>query len=491
MYSEFQKSKGSQKLDVSRFRHIVGEYFKRYGYVVESNKVLRGNSGILHRIDVFAYDKNFEEIKIACRCGVQSDPVDESQVMLWAKVCEDIHAAPAYASTSAYTGSALEAARRLNFILLTYDQQSDVISKIEARKITSAEEGTKQELVEAEQILQEVTVLREQLVELFEQKPRPFKEISELINKIEQSLSEAITSYRQLLKEKEDKRMWLKLAEMYHSLVDPCYCKIELEDDLKKKHLLEKQMDEYLEESYKCLINALAKHLNEFPEPLTKLSIRSSTLKRIFSELLGINLSDFIIEMFQIALIKAYLRDHSDDVDMWLRLAGFYESLMHYKTIEELSPNPIIIRLKAKENASKCYEKALEINPERAVGHAAHFYERIGEIDKAIELYKKYCELRPDYPYPCRALAEIYERMSWRKSDPEEVAECLKEAIRYMEEHLKRVSLEGILKPSWQSLQKLGNLYHRLGKYYREKGDEDKASEYLGKALEMFRKSLE
>ena len=121
------------KVELEGLRRKVSEYFEQYGYVIKLNSKVAGLSGVLHKVDVLAVDKRFSEVRIACRCHVGTSPVDEDSILSWAKICEDIRAAPAFASTTNYTDSALKAAEKFRFILLIFDEQLDSILKVEIK----------------------------------------------------------------------------------------------------------------------------------------------------------------------------------------------------------------------------------------------------------------------------------------------------------------------------------------------------------------------
>ena len=98
-------------IDWYEFEQIIAKYFESKGYDVELNAKVHGRSGATYEIDVLAVDRNFNEIRIACQCKAWEKPVDRDHILHWSKVCEDIAAIPAFASTSGYTSSALAIAR--------------------------------------------------------------------------------------------------------------------------------------------------------------------------------------------------------------------------------------------------------------------------------------------------------------------------------------------------------------------------------------------
>ena len=153
-------------IDWYEFEQIIAKYFESRDYDVELNAKVRGRSGATYEIDVLAVDRNFNEIRIACQCKAWEKPVDRDHILHWSKVCEDIAAIPAFASTSGYTNSALAIARYFNFILLTYQDGSlirltahgEIIERIErspeeVEKVEEAERVAREFIKELKKLL--------------------------------------------------------------------------------------------------------------------------------------------------------------------------------------------------------------------------------------------------------------------------------------------------------------------------------------------------
>jgi tetratricopeptide (TPR) repeat protein len=433
-------------LDWKDFEQKVSEYFKQYGYLVKLNEKVSGSSGVFYEVDVLAYDKKFEEVKIACQCKAWNNPIDRDQILLWAKTCEDIHAIPAFASTSGYTSSALEVAKKASFILLIYDEQMNVIRKVGIKTQISLLEEPETFITRAEQILKKTNRLIEQLNELYEKELENSEEAKKLGIEIENSLNEAISLYKKALDLTKDKWLWLKLGDIYDEL--SCHF---LDFPEKKK--------EYEEEVTKCYLNALKQHLKDFPEALKKLGLMISSfeINKLGDELekwFDFSFLSDDIKKVQISLLKMYLEDYPNDVEALLKLAW------HCVDINEI------------EEAEKACEKAFKIDPNDiyTISRLSHLYEdmsnktrgdkRLYFLNKTIEILKIYCKLDPDSPSPWRRLAEIYSGKN------------LDEAIKCMEEAIKRDS-----KPSYYSWKRLGDLY-------LNKGNKEKAFECYSKALE-------
>ncbi|MEM2178217.1 MAG: restriction endonuclease [Candidatus Methanomethylicaceae archaeon] len=433
-------------LDWKDFEQKVSEYFKQYGYLVKLNEEVSGSSGVSYEIDVLAYDKKFEEVKIACQCKAWTNPVDRDQILLWAKTCEDIHAIPAFASTSGYTSSALEVAKKANFILLTYDEQMKTIRKIGIITQVSLIEEPETLIMEAEQLLRKADKMIEQLNEFYEKELENSEEAKKLHIEIKNSINEAISLYKKALDlTKDDKWLWLKLGDIYDNYIT---------------YLAElREEKEYEEEIVKCYLNSLKKHLKGFPEILKRIGsmisiYQQEKLRYELEELFDVSLLLNDVRGFQIGLLKIYLEEYPNDTEALLRLPW------HYINIDEI------------EKAEEACEKALKINPNDVyvISRLSHFYEdmankstgkkRLYFLNKTIESLKRYCEVDPENPSPWRRLAEIYS------------GKDLNEAIKYMEEAIKRDQ-----KPTWHSWKRLGDLY-------LNKGIKEKAFECYSKALE-------
>jgi len=446
------------------FEHKVAEFFKDQGYIVNLNEKVVGNSGISYEVDVLALDKNFSEIKIACQCKSQKDPVDRDQILLWAKTCEDIHAIPAFASTSGYSDSAIKIAEKLGFILLSYDEETNVIYKIGAKEkaLPLIHEETDELIFQAKQLIQKAGEIAEQLNQLYTNGIEDKEKEEKLKAEIESTFKQAISLYNEALKRKSDKYKWLELGQLmdfdYNGLILSCF--VELGEE--KERLYKKQ-------SVQCYLKALEEHLKEFPEVLKILGTGEiPTLSSFLAEesensLLNIFATDYGVKEFQIYLLRTYLQAQPNDAKVWLRLAE------HYIDIGEI------------DKAERACEKALEVDSNNIgiITRSCYIYERIirktlGErklhfINKVIELLKRRCELEPDSPRPYRKLADIYSTFSVEKDKRTRIDK----AIYYMEEALKRDK-----NPSWYSWKMLGDLYF-------EKGDKEKAFECYSKAIEI------
>jgi len=422
------------KVELEGLRRKASEYFEQCGYVTKLNSEAAGLSGVLHKVDVLAVDKRFSEVRIACRCQACTSPVDEDSILSWVKICEDIRAVPALASTTNYTDSALKAAKKFGFILLIFDEQSDSILKV----------GIKSDFLEDSRVLvyradKALNRAEELLSKLGDQFSKEESEESKKISSEVKSLCrEAESLYKKALEQKPNKDVWLKLGNLYSS-------------DL--VYYLPGNTEKYKKEAIRCYVNALKEHIKDFSVPLKKLgseTLRKFELQQEIEELFNVTFVDPLaytlfhslrfrrIEHFQISLLKMYLERYPKDVDAWLNLSKLYI------TIGRLS------------NSEKACKKALEIDPNnpRVLSRASTLYCLMAEglpqadkrrefLEKAIQLQRKCCELKPNLQVHWRNLAEIYER----KRDFDSAIKCMEEAIKRREI------------PHWSMWEKLGDLY--------------------------------
>jgi|GEM_PF-3586433 len=436
------------------FELKVYEYFRRCGYIVKLNEKLSGLSGTSYEVDVLAIDKNFEEVKIACQCKAWTNTVDRDSIILWAKVCEDIRAIPALASTSGYTDSALGAAKKMGFIILAYDAPTETVYKVGVRQGLLYVEEPEYFVTQAERKLKEAKDLEKRLNELYGKESE--NEEMKLEDTIRTFLNEVISLYKEALRLKPDKHLWLKLGDIYDS------------------HKL--YLDKTMVGTIQCYINALKEHLKEFPEILKRIgfiritdeeemNIFEDEIKKVFgySFITNEDVMDFRINM-----LKLYLEKCPEDAEAWLQLARYYAVII--KEVEE---------------ADDACEKALRIasNDLSTIIEAYVVYRELIKItsrerrkyflEKCINLLGKMCELVPEDPFPWKELAQIY--ANYLVIDDQE--KNLDEAIRCMEEYMKRGG------KSWTAWKSLGDMYFM-------RGDREKMLECYSKALEIFLKTI-
>jgi len=431
------------KVELEGLKRKTSEYFEQYGYVTKLNSKVAGRSGVLHKVDVLAVDKRFSEVRIACRCHVGTSPVDEDSIISWVKICEDIRAAPAFASTTNYTDSALKAAEKFRSILLIFDEQSDSILKVEIKPdLSDFLEDSRALVYRADKILNRAEELLNKLDELLS-KEGGSEEFEKISAEVKSLCREAESLYKKALERKPDKDVWIKLGNLYSSYL--------------ARYLLGND-EKYKEEAIRCYVNALKEHIKDFPVPLKKLGSEEHYkvyLQRSIEELFNVAFTNPLeytlfhilrfrrIEHFQISLLKMYLEKHPTDVEAWLNLAD------HYREVGSLN------------ESKKACEKALEIDPSnpRIVSRVSWRYIRMAErslrkekrhefLDKAIQLMKKCCELEPNLPSRWIDLAKAYER----KWDFDNAIKCMEEAIKRRET------------PHWSMWEKLGELYLRKNK---------------------------
>jgi len=446
------------KLELEGLKRKVSEYFEQCGYITKLNSELLGSSGFLHKVDVLAIDKRLSEVRIACKCQAGTFPVNETSLLSWVKICEDIHAVPAFASTSNYADSALKAAEKFGFILLIFDEELDSIVKVETKPVLSDFlEDSRILVYRADKALSRAKKLIRKLGDLSsEEKSEEFKKIR---SEVESLCREAESLYKKALEQKPDKETWLKLGNLYSS-----YLAEYLPEDYKK----------YEKEAIGCYVNALKEHIKDFPVLLRKLGLETFhkfELQQKIEELFNVAFTSPIeykflhtlrlrrIEHFQISLLKMYLEKHPEDVEAWLSLADHYRKVGSPRSLSE---------------SEKACEKALEIDPNNPaiISRVSKQYIYLAEsslqkdkrekfFDKAIQLLKKCCELEPNRPIRWIDLAEAYER----KGSFDEARKYLEKAIKISET------------PYWSALKKLGDL-HFL------KGEKEKALECYAKAID-------
>jgi tetratricopeptide (TPR) repeat protein len=464
-------------MEGSILKQKVSEYFKRYGYLVELNEKVSGFSGTSYEVDVLAMDKNFIEVKIACQCKASPNPVDEDSIISWAKVCDDIHAIPAFASTSGYTDSALEAARKFGFILLVYNEPMEALYKIGGKTTSLLTEEFDNLISQAELKLKKVDSLINQYHQYI--KLDKDEEAKKIKNDIKALLHEIVSLYEEALELKPDKFLWLRLGDIYESY----------------KRWFEST---YIEETLKCYMNALKEHLKEFPEILKKLSFiwlsekSRKTFINEYERVLGfmpsekqtLSYPELMAQMEQekaqiasirIEMLKMYLETNPNDVDAWLKLADNYVILLkNYPLCEDYF-----------EEIDSACENALKFasNDFRVMAEVYEIYYDIlkftwGEkrkyvLNKVIEFLRKFCELNPQMSYSWRKLAEIYGGYTITGNREKD----LEEAIRCMEEYIKKSG------GGYSSWKELGDLYFR-------KGDREKMIECYSKALEYYKEFI-
>jgi tetratricopeptide (TPR) repeat protein len=472
-------------MEGSILKQKVSEYFKRYGYLVELDEKVSGFSGTSHEVDVLAMDKNFIEVRIACQCKASLNPVDEDSIISWDKVCNDIHAIPAFASTSGYTDSALEAAKKFGFILLVYNEPIGTLYKIGGKTASPLTEEFDNLISQAELKLKKVDSLinqYDQYMELDED-----EEAKKIESDIKALLHVVISLYKEALKLKSDKLLWLRLGDIYKSYE-------------RWLESFDGELEERCEEeALKCYMNALKEHLKEFPEILKKVgSIElSDDNRKIFidecEQIFGlipsgkqtlsrpelvarVEQEKVQIAKFQIKMLETYLDINPNDADAWLKLAENYVILLQNYPLRD----------DYVEEIELACEKALKLAPNdrRIAFQVRHIYERILKFtsrekgryifNKLIELLKKLCELEPKTLLPRMELAELYG--NYKITDNRE--KDLEEAIRYMEECIK------ISGGGWSLWKKLGDLYFK-------KCDKEKMIECYSKALEEYIESIE
>jgi len=247
-------------------------------------------------------------------------------------------------------------------------------------------------------------------------------------------------------------------------------------------------------------MEALVKHMKEFPEILRKIGfispfsywdrkafmneyeavlgfipLKETTLGLSFPELQAHDKrEERQFTDFQIKMLKMYLDIYPNDVDALLEVAARYAILLENYPLSE----------HYRENCEAILEKVLKISPDdpRILTRAYRIYEKIwnfcrGEkrrqlLNKLIELLKKCCELEPASSFPWMELSRIY-GICAVVGDREKNFE---EAIRCMEEAIKRYG-------SWLRWQRLGELYLR-------KGDKGKMLECYSRAFEEYAKHV-
>lgn len=153
--------------------------------------------------------------------------------------------------------------------------------------------------------------------------------------------------------------------------------------------------------------------------------------------------------------LRKYLRLSPSDANAWIYLGDIY--CRHSKDLKDY------------EEAQRCYEKALELQPKniRAIMRYAELQRTLGNYEKAITLYKRRQELEPESHHPLLNLAFTYAEMFEYDK-----------AIEYMKQATKKAP------NSWA-------LWEYLEDYYAHLGDYDKAKKCRNKAIEIRHKRKE
>jgi len=152
------------------------------------------------------------------------------------------------------------------------------------------------------------------------------------------------------------------------------------------------------------------------------------------------------------------------------------------------------------DQAIKMFEKAIEVQPERASGYynLASVYEKIGKIDKSIETYKKTIEVDPEYQKAFYGLAGVY---FVNKKDFQKALSFADKAISIDPDYVKAIELAGRALVELKEFDKAIPYFNRvleldkkndyylspynLAFIYNNKKEYEQALKYAEQSLEM------